>query len=169
MSEFPMGLKRAAVLCILQSADTDRMLLLRREREPHVGKYTPVGGKLEPFETPEAAARREVFEEAGVDVPDLKLCGILTETSPVKYNWIVYVYVGFVQEFEPPACNEGELTWVPLDDVSRIPTPRTDGYIYELVREKRDFILNAIYDENLELRTLRNELGAGDFLYRNEP
>ncbi len=56
MNKVPFGLKRTATLCILRN--DNNCLLLKRLREP------PVGGKLDPFESPLNAAIRETFEEA---------------------------------------------------------------------------------------------------------
>lgn len=158
MSEVTLGLKRAAVLCVLKSRTANRYLLLKRNKDPHINKYIPVGGKLEPFETPDEAAKREVFEETGKEVPFLKLCGIMTETSPVKFNWINYVYVGIVDEFEPRFCSEGDLEWIDADRILDIPTPTTDWFIYDLILRGNSFILDAQYDTQLNLKRLKNQI-----------
>ena len=67
---FPIGLKKVAVLCVLQS--NDGLLLLRRSKEPHLNKYIPIGGKVDAFETPRAAAIREIFEETSLKVQNLQ-------------------------------------------------------------------------------------------------
>ncbi len=46
--------------------------MARRLKAPGQGKYTGVGGKLEEEETIEQCARREVREEAGVEIEDLR-------------------------------------------------------------------------------------------------
>ena len=59
-----LGLKRNAVLCLLTHRGDD--LMLHRAREPNRGLWVPVGGKLDPFESPRAAAIRELREETGI-------------------------------------------------------------------------------------------------------
>jgi 8-oxo-dGTP diphosphatase len=44
------GHKQPAVLSVLKSGN--QFLLLKRAKEPNKGKYTPVGGKIEPYEDP---------------------------------------------------------------------------------------------------------------------
>jgi 8-oxo-dGTP diphosphatase len=154
----PIGLKKAAVLCILRSEAG--FLLLRRSREPNLGKYTPVGGHLEPFETPRAAAIREVKEEAGVSIEEIHLRGIMTESSPTEYNWIIYIYTAEVTATPPIECVEGTLEWVARERLDTIPTPTTDMFIYDYVSRSEFFVFDAVYDENVELIRLVDELSG---------
>lgn len=45
-----------------------RLLLIRRGRPPSAGLWSIPGGRVEPGESPEQAARREVWEETGARV-----------------------------------------------------------------------------------------------------
>ena len=57
------------VLALLFTADRSRVVLMRRTRPAwQAGRVNALGGKLLPGESPPDAARREVREEAGVDV-----------------------------------------------------------------------------------------------------
>jgi len=154
----PIGLKKAAVLCILRSEAG--FLLLRRNKEPNLGKYVPIGGHLEPFETPRAAALREIKEEAGVSVKEIHLRGIMTETSPTNYNWIIYIYTADVAATPPIDCLEGTLEWVTQERLEAIPTPTTDLFIYDYLSRAEFFVLDAVYDENVRLVRLVDELSG---------
>jgi len=153
-----IGLKKAVVVCILRS--DAGFLLLRRSKEPHLGKYVPIGGHLEPFETPRAAVTREVKEEAGVSIEEPRLRGILTETSPTDYNWIVYIYMADIPANPPVECAEGTLEWVPQERLNTIPIPTTDGFIYDYLSRSEFIVFDAVYDENIELIALVDELSG---------
>ena len=57
------------VLALLFSADRSRVVLMHKTRPAwQAGRVNALGGKLLPDESPADAARREVREEAGVDV-----------------------------------------------------------------------------------------------------
>ncbi|WP_333863200.1 NUDIX hydrolase [Sphingobacterium sp.] len=152
MSNEVTGLKRIATLCILRNKD--RFLLLRRFKEPNKDMYVPVGGKIDPFENPDDAVVREVMEETGIRITSKQFCGILTETSPIKYNWISYVYVSDIEFVEAPYCNEGDLEWISTAQLESIPTPITDLYIYDYIAKGELFAFNTIYDSDLNLTGL---------------
>ena len=154
------GLKEGAVLCIVQAGD--RMLLLRRGKPgPLHGLYVPLGGHIDPHESPRQAAIREAHEEAGVTLDRSEFCGVLVETSPVAYNWITFIYGAEVAEpFAPPPCPEGELTWVSRRELPGLPTPATDAHIYRYVAQGQRFVLDATYDADVRLLTLVEELSG---------
>ncbi|MEH0153913.1 NUDIX domain-containing protein [Limibacter armeniacum] len=154
--KIPHGLKKTAVLCVLKHQS--KFLLLKRLKEPNKDMFTPVGGKLDPFETPLEAAIRETKEETGITVEEMKFCGMLTESAPTGYNWCSYVYLAEIDWLEPPYCNEGSLSWINFESVLDVPTPITDWHIYEYIMEGKVFAFSAKYDEALNLQTMVEEI-----------
>lgn len=152
----PEGLKRTAVICVLKNGN--HFLLLKRLKEPNKDTYTPVGGKLDPYESPYKAALRETYEETGIKVDKMKFCGMLTESSPTKYNWTNYVYLAEIDFIPPPPCNEGDLEWIAFEQVLDVPTPKTDWFIYQYLLQNKTFAFSADYDADLNLLVMHEEI-----------
>jgi 8-oxo-dGTP diphosphatase len=64
-----------AVLCFVVKGDS--LLLIEKLRGLGAGKVNAPGGRLEPGETPEEAAVRELQEEVSVTPHDLMRVGVL--------------------------------------------------------------------------------------------
>lgn len=151
-TKVPLGIKKVAVFCILKAGD--RFLLLCRSKPPHVGAYTPVGGKIDPYETPTSAVIREVREETGIDITNPIFAGTLIETAAIEYNWVSYVYYADIDFVEPPYCDEGTLHWIHRDEMHNFPTPPTDKYIYDSIMAGKKFALDAIFDEHMNMLSM---------------
>jgi 8-oxo-dGTP diphosphatase len=158
--EFPHGLKRTAAMVILQHEQA--FLLLQRAKSPNRGLYVPVGGKVDPYEAPAAAARREAEEETGIRLrpEQLRFCGILIEISPTAYNWTCHIYWAQVPRLQPPPFEEGELHWISFEELDQLPTPPTDWWVYQYVRREQPFVFSALYDENLQILSMEEEIGG---------
>ena len=70
-----MGNKKQLTLIIIQQ--DSRVLLGMKKRGLGAGKWNGFGGKLDPGETIEQAARRELQEEAGIEVNHLEKLGVI--------------------------------------------------------------------------------------------
>jgi 8-oxo-dGTP diphosphatase len=57
------------------------VILVRRKHEPFAGYFALPGGFVEIGETVEAACRREVLEESGLQLADLKLVGVYSDPN----------------------------------------------------------------------------------------
>ena len=91
---------------------------VKKENDMHAGKWNGLGGKLEPGETPEECASREIWEEAGLRVKSLQFKGMIT--FPGFYNeedWYTFLFVAENFEGELIDSPEGVLKWIPNDEV----------------------------------------------------
>lgn len=159
------GHKRTAAMVILRSGS--QYLLLQRYKAPNAGMYVPVGGKLDPGEDPRTTAIRETAEETGILLSHVHYAGALVESSPTDYNWWCNIYVADIDWCPAPPCDEGSLRWVDHNMLLELPTPPTDWHIYQFVLENKPFALNAIYNENLQLIRMQEEI-SGQWLVGSE-
>ena len=157
------GIKKCVSLCILEC--DDKYLLIRRgksknKKEDDCGLYLPIGGKLDSYETPEEAAKREVFEEAGYTINNLEFKGMVIETSKAEYNWVDFIFLSKVSYFEPKETDEGYLEWIPKDKIEQLPMPEIDKVAYKYLLNNQKFIFNDQYDENLNLLYSKEEISG---------
>jgi len=103
-----------ATLCYVRRGGQTLMIhRVKKENDMHQGKWNGLGGKMEPGETPEECATREIREEAGLQATHLVLKGLLTFPQFANNeDWYAFVFV--VDEFsgEPGDSPEGYLAWV---------------------------------------------------------
>ena len=68
-------MKKVLTLCL--AVDSDRVLLGMKKRGFGAGRWNGFGGKLEPGETVEQAAKREMKEEVGLTIQTMERVGNL--------------------------------------------------------------------------------------------
>ena len=106
---------KLATLCYLRRDGHTLMVhRIKKANDIHEGKWNGLGGKLEPGETPEECAIREIYEESGLRVRDPLFKGILT--FPLfAHNEDWYAFVFIVTQFDGELIDspEGKLRWVP--------------------------------------------------------
>jgi 8-oxo-dGTP diphosphatase len=93
----------------------DRILLMKRSSDRAVwpGKLNGVGGHVEAGESLVGAARREVREETGLHVYNLRLAGLLHVTEPeCGRGVLVVVFTADADSSVLVPSHEGCLAWV---------------------------------------------------------
>lgn len=107
-----------SVLCHVRK---DGRILLQRKASGLFGegKWNAAGGKINEKETPEQAAMREMREETGLDVRNLKKHGVLEffYTDKSDNHWFVHLFSTPDFSGEPTTESEGELKWFSEDDI----------------------------------------------------
>lgn len=89
--------------------------MLHRNKPPNMGLWNGVGGRIEPGEAPTACILREIFEETGLQVNNVRFSGLLTWEEGFEIDrGGLYIYTAQVDnQDEPVECNEGKLAWKP--------------------------------------------------------
>jgi 8-oxo-dGTP diphosphatase len=80
-----------------------RVLLIRRKNEPFKGAYALPGGFAEIGETVEAACRRELLEETGLEAGALRLVGVYSDpTRDPRGHTVSVVYLTQLSDAAKP-------------------------------------------------------------------
>jgi 8-oxo-dGTP diphosphatase len=110
---------REVTLCF--PVQNTRVLLGYKKHGFGAGKTTGFGGSIEPGETPQHAAARELFEECGLRVleSDLVFMGTLEFLFPAKPNWDQLVHVFITKNWTGEALESTEMNpaWFELDSL----------------------------------------------------
>jgi len=119
-----MGLPATPALtvdCVIQDPQ-GRVLLIRRKNEPFKGAYALPGGFVDIGETVEAGCRREVREETGLDVRDLRLVGVYSDPSrDPRGHTVSTVYLATLPAAAEPVAGDDAATAEWVDDWRQTP------------------------------------------------
>lgn len=154
---------KLATLCYLRR-DGQTLMVHRnkKENDMHAGKWNGLGGKLEPGETPEACAIREIREESGLEARDPRLRGLLTFPEFANdEDW--YAFVFEVDQFEGELIDspEGDLRWVDDDQVLELNLWEGDHIFLPWLEQGKFFSGKFVYQDGrlLEYEVVFHEAG----------
>ena len=116
----PRHVARLATVSFVRSGE--QLLLLRHGpgNDRFAGRWNGVGGHVEAGEGVRAAARRELREEAGIDVEGLRLRGVVHETGLLGHAYVVFFFVGEVAGRALRPAPGVELAWHELARVREL-------------------------------------------------
>jgi 8-oxo-dGTP diphosphatase len=111
-----------AIICTLCYIEKDNQVLLQKKSKGLFGenKYNAPGGKLQGEETPEEGAIREVKEETGLDVMNIKNHGILHFYDGDESAPSIIVHVFSTKKFSgelKEVVREGIHEWTDKDKI----------------------------------------------------
>lgn len=136
-------------LCYIEKDGKYLMLhRIKKENDINVGKWIGVGGKFEPGETAEECLLREVREETGYTLTEYKAVGLVKFVSDEAEDEDMYLFKGtaFTGELVKD-CPEGQLEWVPAEEILRLPTWEGDKYfLTALLQEKTNIDITVRYE-----------------------
>ncbi len=95
----------------------DRVLLIRKKRGLGAGKINGPGGRLDPGETPDECAIREVQEELCVTPIGVEARGELAFQFVDGYALFVHVFSATGCQGEPQETGEAVPLWTPIDAI----------------------------------------------------
>jgi 8-oxo-dGTP pyrophosphatase MutT (NUDIX family) len=119
----PDTARKAGALILLYPGTTGPSLpltLRRHDLPQHAGQISLPGGAIDPGEHPEDAALREAQEEIGIDPDKVRIVGALSSFFVIVSNFVVYPYVGVVDErprFEPEVREVAEIVEAPVREL----------------------------------------------------
>lgn len=133
-------------LCYLEREKKYLMLYRNKKKvDMNHGKWIGVGGHIEEGETPEACVQREVYEETGFTLKNFSLCAKLhfyiDEVYELCYLYISRDFVGELKE-----CDEGELKWIPKDEILKLNLWQGDIlFLKRLLKDESYFEMKLTY------------------------
>lgn len=121
--------RRPAAVAALVTADGDGqacfVLTVRAALNRHAGQFALPGGRIDPGETAEQAARRELEEEVGLPAGSEHVLGLLDD-YPTRSGFVITpVVLWWAGEavLRPDPDEVAQVFRVPLDDLDRPDTP----------------------------------------------
>lgn len=127
-------------LCYIEKDDCYLMLhRVKKAVDINKDKWIGIGGHLEEGESPEECLVRETREETGLELTDYSLRGVITfvtDSYPTEYMFL-YTAAGFSGTLL--SCDEGDLEWVPIKEVEKLPIWEGDKVFFRLLREQEEF------------------------------
>jgi 8-oxo-dGTP diphosphatase len=141
---------KLATLCyVRRSARTLMIHRVKKANDIHEGKWNGLGGKLEPGESPEECAVREILEESGLRAISMRLKGFLTFPLFARNeDWYAFVFV--VDEFDGELIDspEGDLEWIDDEKLLTLNLWQGDRIFLPLLDQPGLFSAKIVYRES---------------------
>ncbi|OZU88760.1 NUDIX hydrolase [Virgibacillus indicus] len=138
--------------------DNGHVLLIKKPRR---GWYAMPGGKMEQGESIKESVTREYWEETALKLKEPKLIGAFTfsifDTDRITQEWMMFTFVSKAYDGElTDYCREGELEWVPIENIKNLPMAEGDRMIFDHVLASETMLYGAFsYTEEYKLLKAR--------------
>lgn len=108
------------------------------EKKIWAGYYNGLGGHIEKNEDVISAAKRELFEEAGINCPDLHLAGTVVIDVEENNGILLFVFHGENTTGNLVNSEEGSLHWIDLDKIGQIHVVEDIPEIVTLIQKNKE-------------------------------
>lgn len=107
-------------LCFVRNGDN--VLLMKRAPHKRVfpNRYNGVGGHIERDEDPLTSAKREILEETGLQVHDVRLRAVYNIDTGESGGIVLFVFTAWSDARSIIACDEGTLHWVSHSQIATL-------------------------------------------------
>ncbi len=139
-------------LCFITNGDD--VLLMRRAPYKRVfpNRYNGVGGHIERNEDPLTSAKREILEETGLTVHDVKLRAVYNIDAGEDTGIVLFVFTAISNSRDVTANDEGTLHWIQKTMVTQFDLVEDLPIILPRVLDMGDFdeplFVQVSYDED---------------------
>ena len=140
----------------------DKYLLIKRREDKKFapGVIHPIGGKVDQNEDPFTAAKREVFEEAGIKIKNMRLEAVILEINPPDdkagdKNWLIFHFSADYASGKVKQNEEGELVLLSSKEIkSQKLFPSVKVVIDDILNPGQGTVfMTTIYNEKGEVST----------------
>ncbi len=130
------------LILVLDNSE-EKVLMCHRSKNPYIGKFNLVGGKVENGEDYLVSAYRELFEETGITNKDIKLSMFMDFVwHPIDMKMIVFI--GKLREDVELVEEAHKLHWIDIEenfyDTDKFAGEGNIGHMIEIYKLHRDII-----------------------------
>jgi len=144
-----MGNENRTILTLCVIHEPPRVLLGMKKKGFGAGRWNGFGGKVEPGEAIEAAAHRELREEAGVSVVRLEPMGTIDFEFRGKPGVLeVHVFRGSGVQGEPVESGEMRPQWFSVEEIPFHEMWQDDQHWFPYLLAGKKFLGRFVFDES---------------------